>query len=283
MHFHLAHIIPSKSLHGLNGYKEVIDTVQWGLQQLGHSATYGLNALSPTATNIVFGAQVLSTQSIEQLPPETIVYNFEQLRGASPGDIKPALVSAAKRLQIWDYSEANRSIWLALGAKNPCVVPVGYAPVLRRIQKPVSQDIDVLLYGLPANDRLFAFHNLSHAGLTTVFLCGLYGKARDDIIGRSKLVLNINAYRQSKIFEIVRVSYLLANQKAVIAETDADGVIDDDLRPAIRPVTSQQLVGECMRLLADEDARLKLEQAGFHAIEQRDIRKILQRVLSTQS
>ena len=81
MNFHLAHIVPSKILHGLNGYKEVIDTVQWGLQQLGHSAVYGLNNISTTAINIIFGVQVLSMELINKLPPETIVYNFEQAKG----------------------------------------------------------------------------------------------------------------------------------------------------------------------------------------------------------
>ena len=270
-------------MHGLNGYKEVIDTVQWGLQQLGHSVSYGLNNLSRTATNIIFGAQVMSIESIEKLPPETIVYNFEQLKGASVGSVKPQLRSAAKRLHIWDYSDGNTNLWSALGAKDARVVPVGYAPILRRIQKPQVQDIDVLFYGIPGKDRLAAFDNIGHSGLTTVFVCGLYGEARDEIIGRAKLIVNVNLYSLSKIFEVVRVSYLLANSKAVVADVDPNTEIDDDMRSAIMRTTGPQLVNECRRLVADDAARLALEEAGFKAIQCRDIRNILHRAIDRQS
>jgi hypothetical protein len=276
--FNLAHIVPRK-MHGLNGYKEVIDTVQWGLQKLGHTADYGLNTLSPTATNIVFGLQMLSVDFVSKLPPETIVYNFEQMRGLEAEDIKPQLHVAAQRFRIWDYSEANVNGWASLGAKNIRVVPVSYAPILQRIPKPPIQDIDVLMYGMSGKDRLDAFHHLNLSGLTTLFVCGLYGKTRDELISRAKLIVNITQCEQAKIFEIVRVSYLLANGKAVVADIDADTHIEDDVRSAIKVTTAPQLVNDCLKLAADDNARAALEEAGFAAIEQRDIRKVLERAL----
>src|SRR6185437_15004850 len=58
-HYHLMHCVPpDPRVHGLNGYKEVIETVAWGLEQLGHKTTYALNHSAQDATNIVFGAQV---------------------------------------------------------------------------------------------------------------------------------------------------------------------------------------------------------------------------------
>jgi len=133
---------------------------------------------------------------------------------------------------------------------------------------------------LPGKDRLDAFHYLCHSGLITVFVCGLYGRARDELIGRSKIVVNINLYEQCKIFEIVRVSYLLANRKAVVADIAPDAYIEQDMRSAIRITTPQQLVGDCVKLVTDDGARAALEEAGFAAIERRDIRKVLERVLS---
>jgi len=35
--YHLAHIIPDPRLHSLKGFQEVVDTVAWGLERLGHS------------------------------------------------------------------------------------------------------------------------------------------------------------------------------------------------------------------------------------------------------
>ncbi len=280
MKFHLAHIVPSKTMHGLNGYREVIDTVQWGLQELGHTATCGLNALAPDATNIVFGAQVMEMPVLSTLPPQTIVYNFEQARGARKEEVKPQMLEIARRFRIWDYSSANVQAWTGWGAKDVRVVPVGYAPVLQRIDKPAEQDIDVLIYGMPAPNRMGAFHFLSYSGLTAVFVCGLYGKARDDLIARSKMVLNINVYDTAKIFEVVRVSYLLANRKCVVADVDADTQIDADMRSAIRIADPAQLVPVCQALAANASARASLEEAGFAAIAKRDIRQILQTALA---
>ena len=280
MKFHLAHIVPSKTMHGLNGYKEVIDTVQWGLQEMGHGASYGLNTLSPTATNIIFGAQVMDMATLRSLAGDTIVYNFEQIKDANPQHIKPEVLEIAKRFEVWEYSAANLDAWATLGAKDVQVVPVGYAPVLQRIAKPAEQDIDVLIYGTPGNDRLGAFHQLAYAGLTVVFVCGLYGKARDDLIGRAKMVLNINLYEISKIFEVVRVSYLMANRKAVVADVDAQTVIDADIRAAIRVAAPAELVDACRALAANTAQREALEEAALAAIEKRDIREILRTALS---
>jgi hypothetical protein len=280
MKFHLAHIVPSKTFHGLNGYKEVIDTVQWGLQQLGHDAVYGLNTLSRTATNIIFGVQMLELEVLNGLPPETIIYNFEQQRGLTTEQLKPQTKLAAQRFQIWDYSEGNAAAWASIGAKAVRVVPVGFAPILQRIPKPPVQDIDVLMYGLPGMDRLDAFHYLSASGMTTAFICGLYGKARDELIGRSKLIVNIGLYDRSKIFEVVRVSYLLANRKAVVADVDADTLIESDIRRSIVCSSGPQLVHDCLNLVADDAARNVVEEAGFENIQKRDIRVILERAFA---
>ncbi|NJD25000.1 MAG: hypothetical protein FIB06_06305 [Betaproteobacteria bacterium] len=279
MNFHLAHIIPDPRQHGLNGYREVIDSVQWGLRELGHAAEYGLNTLSSAATNIVFGAQMLPNDVLNSLPAETIVYNFEQMSGIGVADVRPCVQTMASRFVIWDYSEANVEKWHELGAVNVVLVPVGYAPILNRLPDPVDQDIDVLLYGSPGQDRLYAFYHLAEAGLTTVLVCGLYGQARDDLIARSKLILNVNLYSHSKIFEIVRVSYLLANQKAVIAIVDDDTRIDDDIRAAIKTSSPQNLVSDCRQLVEDADSRRRLERDGCDIFSRRDIRIILENAL----
>lgn len=270
-------------MHGLNGYKEVIDTVQWGLRELGHGASSSINTVSETAVNIIFGAQMLTPEFLVQLPAETIVYNFEQIKGVNPADLKPPYRIATERFNIWDYSESNTATWLDLGARNVRTVPVGYAPILQRIPKPPIQDIDVLMYGSTDAGRLNAFDLLYKRGLVTVFVGGLYGKARDELIGRSKLVLNMSLSNRSKILEVVRVSYLLANRKAVVAVVDEETVIDDDLRSAAKWSDSHQMIENCLYLIDNEEARVSLEEDGFENIQRRDIRSILERVLGAST
>jgi hypothetical protein len=279
-HYHLMHCVPADPrVHGLNGYKEVIETVTWGLEQLGHQVSYALNQPAREATNVVFGAQVMPIATLKRLPEGTIIYNFEQMREINAATQIRAEVryyAQAPHFQIWDYTPANVPSWRTLGRQQVKIVPVGYAPILSRIPKAPRQDIDVLIYGMSGERRLQTFHALSQRGLATVFVSGLYGAARDELISRAKVVLNINLYPHTRIFEIVRVSYLLANRKAVVADLDANTSIDDDIKPAVK-LTSMlpELLNLCDSLANNDRERSKLEELGFSCISRRDIRDIL--------
>ena len=264
-------------INGLNAYDELVESVIWGLRELGHTVEFSLDTFSESATNIIFGAQMLEVDMVSKLPPSTIVYNFEQIRGATL--LKPSLVYAAANFKIWDYSEGNADVWKTLNA-DCRIVPVGYAEPLTRIPKAPIQDIDVLMYGAPGPDRLDAFHHLSHSGLKTVFVCGLYGKVRDELISRSKLIVNIHFYTVKKIFEVVRVSYLMANRKAVVADIDPETVIEKDIRAGICVASPSMLVQECHDIVNNDSRRKAIEEAGFEAIRGRDIRAILETALA---
>ncbi len=279
--FHLAHMVPDPRLHGLYGYREVIDTFQWGLVELGHTVTYAENVFSKDAINIVFGFQVLADGFLDELPRNTIIYNLEQ--NPRPGSgirAKACCNIVARRLQIWDYCERNLDFWRQLSpAHTVRHVPVGWAPVLEKIKSSSSPDIDVLIYGLPAPLRLQIFHDLCKAGVKCVFLCGLYGESRDGLIARAKLVLNINQYGAGRIFEIVRVSYLLANAKPVVADSMPDTWIEPDVGGAVAFASPDALKDKCLSLLQDDSERLRLGKYGQEVIRKRDIRTILSTVL----
>lgn len=275
--FHLMHCVPHPRMHGLNGYMEVIESVDWGLKQLGHEVTYSLNKYDPLATNIIFGAQVLPIDFLKQLPNSTIVYNFEILDGYTKDQLRPQVHFCAEHFQIWEYSKFNLDTWKLFGVDSAEVVPVGYAPTLTRIPKFNIQDIDLLIYGLSGDTRLMAFHKLSIAGFKIVFVSGLYGQARDVLIARSKIVLNIN---KNAIFEIVRASYLLANKKAVVATLDPKGSVEEDMIDAIKFTTIEKIVDDCAQLIERDDERSKLEIVGFEKFIKRDIKEILRGALN---
>ena len=273
MRFHLASIVPPPGdrslLHGLHGYREVVETVQWGLAQLGHEVSAGENSFRADHVNVVFGVQVLPTADLMRLPDDTIVYNFEQIGGLDARDLKPLIRTVADRFRIWDYSAHNLATWERIGARRGVAhVPVGWAPVLKRIAPAPVQDIDVLFYGIPGPQRMSVFADLCNHGMTCVYVSGLYGAARDELIARSKLVLNINRYR-SRIFEIVRVSYLLANGKAVVADRTADTYVEPDIADAVAFCAPESIVATCQSLLDDPAARASLEARGRAAIERR--------------
>lgn len=276
MRFHLVHIQIPRG-HGLLGYREVIDSVAWGLTQLGHTVSYGVNQVNSDATNIVFGMQVVAEPNQAAFPDTSIVYNFEQLRGSNP---RRELRAAAQRFRIWDYSDSNFESWTSVGTRHlPVHVPVAYAPVLERVPRAANQDIDVLVYGMPNELRLSAFHALAQLGLTVVFVCGLYGAARDELISRAKLVLNVTLYGNRRVFEVVRVSYLWANRKAVIANIDPDTAMEEGVLAAVIAVTRETLQRTADSFVQDERAREEVALRGYEYFRQRDIRPILEAAL----
>ena len=282
-HFHLTHCVPNPRLHGLLGYTEVIETIAWGLGQLGHEVTYAKNSLHPDGVNVLFGAQMLKRGEILRLPQNSILFNMEQVRNlpATSTNDWARYRDWAQRFWIWEYSAGNLPFWSELGARRVTHVPVGYAPVLTRIPKAEPQDIDVLIYGMSGEKRLQAIDRLSKSGLTTVFVSGLYGPARDQLISRSKLILNVNLYEHAQIFEIVRVSYLFANRKAVVATRDPQTMVEGDIEASVRFTTLDEVAAESFRLVEDEASRLELENRGFEVIVKRDIRDILRGALGS--
>lgn len=282
--FHVCMFVPFEEVHVLAGYNEVIETIVWGLNNMGHHASSGINEIKPDATNIVFGAHNLNITTLKWLGPNTIIYNLEQIHGLYTVQhqeenllhFKNVLDWAAEHLTVWDYSLRNVE---AVKAHSPHAnihhVPISYAPVLSRIPKAETQDIDLLLVGMPHSYRLEAFQELAEHWFSSVFVCGLYGKGRDGLISRSKIVLNITGGASDAIFPIVRASYLLANAKLLIADLSPDLYIEPDIREAVAFVRREHLVRACKHFLTNDTDRAKMEMRGFTVIRQRDIRTAL--------
>jgi hypothetical protein len=284
-HFNIVHVLPD-GYRNLRAYHEVIESIRWGLQELGHDATYSVNMLCPNARNILFGGQ-LAPDLVLDSPEGTIYYNLEQITGNPqwcPTDPHPLTRFVSSRLHIWDYSGANIASWNRLDPTHRVKhVPIGYAPLLTRIEDAENQDIDVLIYGSAGDRRLAVFAsicNLGNAGVSTVFASGLFGPGRDNLIARSKIVLNINHLTHGKIFEIVRASYLMANSKAIVADFSPDTYIEGDIAAGVMFVPMEQIAETCCHLLADDTRRLQLARQGFGCISQRDIRVFLAAALA---
>ncbi len=77
-------------------------------------------------------------------------------------------------------------------------------------------------------------------------------------------------YFESKIFEIVRVFYLLCNGKTVIAEIDEDTVIDPDLMGSLVPSSYDNLIETAVDLIQSGSWRTPNE-AGRRVMRQRDV------------
>jgi len=271
--FRITLVRPPAYVH-TESFREIAETLQFGLQALGHAAQISENLFESGCRNVILGAHLLTSQQMQNVPSGSIIYNLEQIGGAQ---LNPAYYALAKQHQIWDYDVANIEKWNTLGCSyKPIHVPIGYAPELTRINSTVNQDIDVLFYGSLNERRTRILSALRNAGLNVHNVFGIYGKQRDELIARAKLVLNVHFY-ESKVFEIVRVSYLLANAKAVVSECSPG------LETAIACAPYEDLMETCRSLVQDEKRRKEQEARGFQWFSQRKEKGILKSALQQTS
>jgi hypothetical protein len=193
---------------------EVAETVNYGLRRLGHDSVLD-GYEDQDRRQIIIGAHLLGDQ-LAAAPPGTIIYNLEQ----TDAPWVPQYAPLFRDFTLWDYSERNIEFWAQRDIKA-VHVPIGYVPEMTRIVSAPVQDIDVLFYGCMNPRRGKIVDELGARGLCIVAVCNVYGADRDKLIARAKVVLNMHFYEPG-IFEIARVSYLLANRKCVVSETGLD-------------------------------------------------------------
>jgi hypothetical protein len=272
--FSIRIIRPPGYLHS-EAFREVGESLRFALLRLGFASVLSEGpAAADPGPMIVLGAHLLDAEGLARLPRSAIVYNLEQVTPELAAR-NPGYFDLLERCQVWDYSARNAAGYAQLGRRvAAAVLPAGYVPELTRIPAAEKQDIDVLFYGSLNDRRRRLIEEIRGAGLQVLTVFGVYGPARDALIGRAKLVLNLHFYA-TQIFEIVRVSYLLANRKAVVTESSPTTEIDADLRDAVRTAREDELVDACVELAFDPARRQALEEHGFQCFSARRLEDLL--------
>jgi hypothetical protein len=171
------------------------------------------------------------------------LYNLEQVYDESPW-MTPALLTLFRRRPVWDYSQANIERLAARQVPRLTHVPIRYVPELTRIL-PAPEDIDVLFYGIYTTRRHAVLNALRGRGFRVGWLLNRYGADRDALIARSKIVINMHQH-DAQVFEIVRVSYLLANRRTVVSERGAHPTEEVDLESGVAFAAYDDLVDRCV-------------------------------------
>ncbi len=274
------YVVPSIHKHA---FDEVVDSVRWGLEQLGHETwvtSHDAHWRDRTDMRvIVFGGNCLWAHPGVQLPDDAIVYNLEQLYDGSPW-LHDGYADLLRRHEVWDYSATNL-FYLADSGINPeaRLVPFAYAPVLERCPPAEEQPIDVLFYGYPNERRLKILDELWGAGLNLVHLANSYGAERDELISQSKVILNIHYYPVAR-FEPVRVGYALANRALVVSEVSVDQDEFQPLRPLCYvPASTRGIVSACQYLCQNPDYRRETAGYGYEAFRSMPVDQVLAHAL----
>lgn len=240
-------------------FEEVALALSAAFAELGFDAPVVTDPAQLQGTAIVFGTNLLPMLPAP-LPPQLILYNLEQLQKDSTW-FTPRYIDLLKRYPVWDYSTRNIKAFKAHGVEAT-LCGIGYMPALTRIAPAAAEDIDVLFVGSMNDRRKAALEGIARRGKNVIVGYNVYGEERDRLIARAKLVLNVHFY-EAQLFEIVRVSYLLANKKCVVSETGHDAELETPLKDAVAFAPYAQLAETCLRLLDNHEARANQAEAGF--------------------
>lgn len=262
-------------------FEEVAESLSLSLKALGHDVVTTRHPGGKLADNgrrhIVLGSNLIPYANVE-LPSSAILYNLEQVGKASPW-ITPWIADLFRRHRVWDYSVANADALVAMGLPRPTVVPIGWLPQLQRIPRASAEDIDVLFYGSLNERRQNVLDSIASLGVKVEKLFGVYGAERDAMIARSKLVLNVHFY-ESKVFEIVRASYLLGNGRVVVSETGCEPSEEKPLESAVAFASYADLPARCLALLSDASERQRRSAEGVRLMTSRPMTEYVARGLA---
>jgi hypothetical protein len=238
-------------------FDEVALALHHGLEALGIHAPIVTSPDKIQGTPIVLGGHQVgkfidTSLAALKLPEDAIIYNLEQVDDDSTW-IDSGYLALMRRFRVWDYSAANVVKLKSKGVEVAGICGVGHVVEHERIADFVVKDIDVLFYGSVNERRRKILDDLTARGLRVVVSTNLYGSARDSLVARAKVVLNVHFYA-AKVLELVRLSYLLANRVAVVSEPGADSAEAAALCGAIAFAPYDGLVARCVELVNDPEA-----------------------------
>jgi hypothetical protein len=264
MNFAVVTVEPEGYAHS-GAFAEVAEALREALAALGHGALRCVNSVHADRINIVLGAHLLGAAAPGMLPEGSVIFNLEQLAPAL-FESRPFFAELLRAFPVWDYHPGNLQTLAEIGARDAQLVRLGYAKALSRIAHVDEPDIDVLFYGSRSERRREVIKALAQSGLRVRSEMGLYGAARDELIGRSKIVLNLGYFGDVSLFEQVRVTYLLANQVFVVSESGRDPEEEARFAGGIAFAPYPELVAACARYAADEAARERIASRGFEIV-----------------
>jgi len=243
--------------HSPGAFMEVAIGLRDGLIELGHEAIIILHPPQESDNCIILGGNLLQ-YTTHELAPHWIIYNLEQVVDGSPWLKNSYIELLQAHHTVWDYSASNIIELKKLGIQAK-LCPIGYVPALSCIPNLEhehffnGQPLDVLMYGSMNERRQKVYDQLKHQ-CNAHWAFGVYGEKRDALIARAKIVVNIHFY-ESKLFEIVRCSYLMANAKCIVSETGLDKQLETPFYDCIAFSEYADIADRVMALLSNSDER----------------------------
>ena len=263
MNYNICIIKPKNYPHS-DAFWELAELLTYSLRDLENDVVMCISEIFADRQNILFGAHLLTDFD---LPPSTIIFNTQQLSKGSEKWVQ-RIIDLGKKYIIVDYDDNNIKFLQQNGCKKVHKFQIGFHEKLNRIRLRKHKDIDVLFYGSAKERRRNLLNELSNSGLKVKHLFGVYGAQRDEYISRAKIVLNCHHF-EAKIFEIVRVHYLVNNKIPVVSELHPDTKIEPFWNSIITGVKFENIAAECKKLSNDESLRRQSSEFAFNKFQEK--------------
>jgi len=263
MNYNICIIKPKNYPHS-DAFWELAELLTYSLRDLENDVVMCISEIFADRQNILFGAHLLTDFD---LPPSTIIFNTEQLSKGSEKWVQ-RIIDLGKKYIIVDYDDNNIKFLQQNGCKKVHKFQIGFHEKLNRIPRRKNKDIDVLFYGSAKERRRNLLNEISNSGLKVKHLFGVYGAQRDEYISRAKIVLNCHHF-EAKIFEIVRVHYLVNNNIPVVSELHPDTKIEPFWNSIITGVKFENIAAECKKLSNDESIRKQSSEFAFNKFQEK--------------
>lgn len=252
---------PENYIHSL-GLLEIAETINYGLLNMGIDSILTSNFITTGRKQIIIGGHLIHMIPNANIDSNAIIYNFEQIDSDSLW-LNDSYIKLLKSHPVWDYSKRNIELLQKFNVFNSTYVPLGYVSQLSRINIEKHQDIDILFYGSLNPRREHILNKLKSYGLNVKILFGIYGSERDQLISKSKIVLNIHFY-EAKIFEIARISYLLSNGVCIVSESGLSPEEDDFKKAGALLLCEYDLIVQnCLEILNNPKQLNEIKRKGL--------------------
>jgi hypothetical protein len=244
-------------------FDEVEACLVGSLRRLGHTVTHerGIFVTDDDVINISLGVFDIPADMLADMR-QLIVYNFEQIGAETIAPIRQTYFRVMRNAFVWEYSLPQLETLRQSGITQSAYVPLAYAPeiVSSMPTPPEHEDVDVLFYGALSERRLRIFDALESRGIRVTYPTDgqATGLARNELIARAKIVLNLGNFQDIHTLEIVRLAPWFVMGKAILTELRENTHWDRSLDGAFMGVPYDEIVDACANLLADDSGRRAL-------------------------
>ena len=215
------------------------------------------------------------------MPNNSIIFNTEQIGSLNLNKkwINRIIKLTKRNIELWDYSDFNLQFMYNETKIKGKLFEIGYQQELNRISLSKSPDVDVLFYGAINERRKRIIDKLVENKIKVKCLFGVYGENRDKWIANSKLVLNMHMY-DSKVFEIIRVFYLMTNSVPVVSEYEKNTKINNNYLNGFKASSYDGLVKNIINLIENKIARRELGNKGSALIKKYPQEEFTKKILN---